>query len=318
MLSNTDLKVSRITLGCEVLGGADWGYVDHESAIDTVKCALELGINTFDTADVYGLGRSEEELSRALGYRRHDVIVITKGGVNWIQEGSSSRANTFYDSSPQHISKSIDDSLRRLRLDCVPIYLIHWPDPNTPVSETIETLLKCQKAGKIRYYGLSNFPISLIEDAHRFGILSTLEVKYSLLDTSAELDMFPWAQTHGVGIFAYGVLAQGLLSGKYDSDSEFELTDRRHRLEHFKRSSWATNEPILNRLAAVSSRYGKPMSQVSIRWVLDHPAVSSVIIGAKTPKQLQSNVSALMWRLMNQDRVFLTGKQRAVLEEDEM
>ena len=143
-LGNTDLNVSRIILGCEPLGGTDWGDFNLEDAKNAVRHALELGINTFDVADVYGLGQAEEVLAEALGQRRHDSIIITKFGVNWRTSEFQARAETFRDASPKHVRSALEASLRRLKIEYIPLYLIHWPDPNTPIEDTIEALLQCQ------------------------------------------------------------------------------------------------------------------------------------------------------------------------------
>jgi aryl-alcohol dehydrogenase-like predicted oxidoreductase len=153
-----DLKVSRIIFGCEALGGTDWGKVDVPAVQAAVAHAWDRGINTFDVADVYGLGRAETALAEALGPRRHDAVIITKFGVNWRQGKNGGRAETFRDASPAHAKKAAENSLRRLKIDCIPLYLVHWPDPRTPLADTRAALEELKAAGKIRRYGLSNFP----------------------------------------------------------------------------------------------------------------------------------------------------------------
>ncbi len=207
-LKNTDLVVSRIGLGCEPLGGVDWGYVDERAAEATVYKALDLGINLFDTADVYGLGLSETRLSRALGPHRHQVTIITKFGVNWKRVPGLERAVTFRDSSPTHVVEALENSLRRLRLDCIPIYCIHWPDPKTPICDTIEVLQKCQQQGKIRYIGLSNFPLDLVRQVHSISPLGAVELQYNLLNRELEAEITACYAEIGVSVVAYGMLAQ--------------------------------------------------------------------------------------------------------------
>ncbi|MGC8833414.1 MAG: aldo/keto reductase, partial [Armatimonadota bacterium] len=210
-LKNTDLVVSKIGLGCEPLGGVDWGYVDEHAAEAVVHKALELGINLFDTADVYGLGLSETRLSQALGPHRHQVTIITKFGINWKKVPGRERALTFRDSSPAHVVEALENSLRRLRIECIPIYCIHWPDPKTPIYDTLEALQKCQQQGKIRYIGLSNFPIDIARQAHSISPVCVVELLYNLLDRGLEAEIAAYRAELGVSVVAYGMLAQGLL-----------------------------------------------------------------------------------------------------------
>ena len=175
-LSGTDLVISRVGFGCEPLGGTDWGHVGESDAVAAVSRALDLGISFFDTADVYGLGRSEEILSRALGKRRKDVVIATKFGVNWHRGPKEGRAQTFFDCSSRRAIEALEGSLRRLRVDCISLYLVHWPDPNTPIGETMQTLMKCREAGKIQHIGVSNFPVSLIREAHQAGSVVAVEL----------------------------------------------------------------------------------------------------------------------------------------------
>jgi aryl-alcohol dehydrogenase-like predicted oxidoreductase len=149
--------ISRLCFGCEPLGGIDWGVVDVAGIGSAIDRALDLGIDFFDTADVYGLGLSEERLSQTLGHRRHDVVIATKGGVSWSTPTSQSRASITRDSSPSYLRTAVENSLRRLRLDVLPIYYVHWPDPSTPIEATFAELEKLRTEGKIGSLGCSNY-----------------------------------------------------------------------------------------------------------------------------------------------------------------
>ncbi|MGQ9523368.1 MAG: aldo/keto reductase [Armatimonadota bacterium] len=304
-LENTNLVVSRIGLGCEPLGGTDWGQVDESSAIAAVHKALDLGINLFDTADVYGLGLSESRLSQALGRHRHEVVIITKCGVRWRYVSAQQRAHTFRDSSPSYVVTALENSLRRLRIDCIPIYCIHWPDPNTPLSYTMEALLKCREQGKIRYIGLSNFSPDLVRVAHSIHPLGAVQFQYNLLTRSAEESIAVCRHDIGVSVIAYGVLAQGLLTGKYGPDSHFPNTDRRHRLPHFRPAALKTNLWVVERLREVAQARSSNPAQVAIRWVLDNPGVACAVVGAKTPNQVEANAAAADLSLTPEERSFL-------------
>ena len=314
---HSDLWISRISFGCEQLGGFDWGFVNEKLAATAVEKALACGINFFDTANVYGLGRSEELLSMALGRRRHDVVISTKCGLNWETNRHGGRAKTYLDSRPQTILQSLEGSLRRLRVDCVGLCFLHWPDPHVPLEKTLETLERCVQAGKIRSLGLSNYPADLIRRACQIAPISAVESPYNLIDRRAEKDVLLCCQELGISVIAYGALAQGLLTGKYTIRSSFRPNDRRSRLLHFQGEAYRKNVSAVQRIRTAAARYGKTIPQMAIRWVLDNPAIRCVLMGAKTFGQVEENVGALGWRLEPADyhwlaRQFSDGQREAV------
>ena len=300
-LSNTDLSVSRVGFGAEPLGGTDWGQVDVEKALAAVSRARELGVNLFDTADVYGLGRSEELLSRGLGAYRHDAAIVTKFGVNWRASDSGGRAQTFFDASPGRVIEAVEGSLKRLRIDCIPLYLVHWPDPRTPIGDTFDALQRCLDAGKIRYVGVSNFPAALVRQAHQHLRLAAVQCQYNLLDRSAEQELLPCCRELEISVMCYGPLAQGLLTGRHSMNAKFPSDDRRHRLAHFRGAALEENVHVVSRMKSVSERYDRSLPQLAIRWVLDTPGINCAIAGAKTPAQAEDNAGAADWRLASQD-----------------
>jgi len=305
-LFNTDLTISRLIFGCEPLGGTDWGKIDKNLLDQSVSKALDLGISCFDVANVYGLGLAEERLSQTLGSKRHEVVIISKFGVNWEKPLGQNRAKTFLDCSPERVISSSEGSLQRLRVDCIPIYLVHWPDPKTPIDKTLEVLLQCQKEGKIQYFGVSNFPLTLLREANHFKNIGIVELQYNLVDRISEEELLPYCRTEKINVFAYGALAQGLLTGKYDASTTFEKDDRRHRLPHFQPNFIKKNLQILDKLKTIGDRYGKTLSQVAIRWILDNPSISAAIVGAKTPYQTEMNLGALEWQLTSEERAYLS------------
>jgi aryl-alcohol dehydrogenase-like predicted oxidoreductase len=304
-LGRSSLNVSRIGFGCEQLGGNDWGHVDEADAIAAVRTALDHGVNFFDTADVYGLGHSEETLSKALGDQRSEVIVATKFGVNWRQDAEGTRATTYRDCSPKRVVEALEASLRRLRLDRIPLYQIHWPDPSTALSDTLEALARCQKEGKIRYIGCSNFPEDLLREATQSQQVISLQIPYNLLDRGAEKAILPLCQDRQIGVLAYGPLAQGLLSGKYGPDSKFDTGDRRSRLPTFRREVVDQNLPLIEKLREVAQGYEKTPAQVALRWLLDSDSISCAITGVKEPRQIEENAGALGWSLGQEDWDYL-------------
>ena len=307
-IGRSDVRISRIGFGCEQLGGTDWGDVDPRSVARAVRRALELGITFFDTADVYGLGASERALASALGDDRHAVVIASKFGVNWKSDPNGGRAKTYVDCSPNRLEEALEGSLRRLRIERIPLYLVHWPDPRTPLDVTMNALAKAQRAGKIGQVGVSNFPVNLVRAANEIVRLSAVEVQYNLLDRIVEKDLVNCCQDLGLSLLAYGPLAQGLLTGKYRTNGGFKPTDRRRRLPHFQGPQWEKNLEATERVCEVAARLKyKSSSQVALRWLLDNPAVTSVITGVKTASQIEENVGALGWTLSREQRTYLGG-----------
>jgi len=305
-LGNTELTVSRLVLGCEQLGGTDWGAYDKESVKAAVNCAVDMGVTTFDVADVYGLGHAEEILAESLGPRRKDMVIVTKFGVNWRGDDRGGRARTFLDATPKHVREALEASLRRLKLDCIPLYLVHWPDPATPVEDTIAALTDCRDKGLIRYFGVSNFATGLVREAGAAGDISALELQYNLLDRRPDESQLDYASKSGLGVLAYGVLAQGMLTGKYGPDAVFGSDDRRHRLPHFSPENREKISGLLSRLRDMSEQYGKSQAQIAINWVLGNSTITGAIVGSKTVQQVTDNVGALDWVMPAEDYAWLS------------
>lgn len=282
-----DTPVSRIALGCEILGGSDWGVVDLDEAVAGVRAALEAGITVFDTADAYGLGRSEEVLSEALGARRAEVLIVTKGGVAWQKPADGGRAKTYKSLHPEYLRAAVHESLRRLAVERIPLYLAHWPDGVTAAEDVVDTLAGLRDDGLIGAFGLSNFPAVDLELPRVLSRLHAVEAEHSLVAPND--DVLRLAGDRGVLRFTYGALAQGLLSGKYSATHEFGPDDRRHRLEVFGAGRGAY-ESLLTNLDLVAAETGWTQAQIAARWVLDSGLSDSVIVGARNSTQALASV----------------------------
>jgi aryl-alcohol dehydrogenase-like predicted oxidoreductase len=287
-LGQTSLNVSRIGFGCWAIGGHGYGAVEDGESIRAIRKALDLGVNFFDTADVYGFGHSEEILSQALGNRRHDVVIATKFGVRWDDSG-----RTFRDCSARAVMEAVDGSLRRLKLDCIPLYQIHWYDGETPLAETMEALRKCQEAGKVRDLGCSNFSLDLIRESFQNGCLATIQLPFSIGQKESEETLRICHDTLGMGTLAYSVLIRGLLTGKYGIESHFGDKDTRSRDEHFTGPRLLNHLALTEALRSASRRHGISVVQGAIRWVLDQPYITAAIVGAKSSAQIEENVGAV-------------------------
>lgn len=289
--------LSQLALGCEVLGGTDWGPFDNEAAIATVRRAQRRGITVFDTADVYGLGRSEERLADALGEFRTQVTICSKFGVAWRNRISKERAETYRDCRPERVFEALENSLRRLELECLPLYLIHWPDPAVPIADTMAALRCCYEKGKVSGVGVSNCTSDQIREAHAIFPLSVVQLPLSLVTSRRSAAAVETCKELGIQVMCYGPLAQGLLTGKYGPVSRFGLEDRRHRLPQFQRKFLEQSREAFEHLHRIAKRHVKTPSQVALRWVLDYPGASCVVVGAKTERQLDENLGSLGWAL---------------------
>lgn len=287
----------RIAFGCWTIGGHGWGKVDDDESIAAVRRAVELGIDFFDTADVYGLGHSEEILSRALGNRRKDAFIATKGGVRWSRD-----REIVHDISPDSLIAALHESLRRLKLDCIPLYQLHWPDGKTPLADAMETLLRCRQAGKIRHIGCCNMTADQIRELHACGPLATVQFSYNLLNRGAESSIIPACRELGITPLAWGPLAHGLLTGKCGPGSEFGKDDIRSRTSYFENGNYEANLAVVDVLRGIGGRLGKTTTQVALRWLLDSLTGGCALTGIRSAEQIEENECAMGWKLAPEDR----------------
>ncbi|NYE03851.1 aryl-alcohol dehydrogenase-like predicted oxidoreductase [Bacillus niacini] len=294
LLRNSDLNVSRLCFGGCPMGGYGWGEVSKSELINAVNQALDLGVNFFDTADVYGLGEGEQTLGKALGKHRNRAIIATKFGVR-VKDG-----RTYYDNSPEWINLAVRESLKRLGTDYIDLYQLHYRDSKTPISEVIRVLESLKEQGLIRQYGLSNITKGDVNELKQhIGKFVSFQDEYSLATRINERDMFKLAQKLELTPITWGSLGQGILTGKYDQDIKFGPNDRRSRdiYINFHGEKLKNNLKIVEEIKKISSEIGKPIPAIAIRWILDYIPNSVVITGIKNKKQLESNANALGWEL---------------------
>lgn len=300
-LGNTGLEIPAIGFGCWAIGGHGYGFVDDKESVRAVHRALDLGITFFDTADVYGFGHSEKVLGRALGRQKNQVIIATKFGVNWDANG-----RTYKDCSSRRIREALEGSLRRLGIDCIPLYQIHWYDGITPVHDMIETLRKFKQEGKIQHIGCTNFSIGFIKQLLAMDYrLETLQVEYNLLQREHEKTIRHCKEELGMGIIVYSVLARGLFSGKYGPRSKFGKDDTRSRDKVFSESSLESDLVLVQALQELAIKYGKTPSQVAIQWTIQKGNISSAIVGVKNVAQIEENAGSVGWTLDQADNDYL-------------
>ena len=287
------LKVSPITLGSWPMSGDRYGRIDDREAVKTIQRALERGITSFDTAPGYGSGHAEETLGAALDGRRDQAVIITKCGIVPNPSGQPGR-----NASRTSILREIDDSLRRLRTDHVDVYLVHWPDPNTPLDETLAAMDEIQRAGKTRLVGVSNFDVGLLEACRRLRPIDVLQVGYNLFDRRMEREVLPYCHEHGIGVMAYGSLAYGLLTGGFTEDTTFEPADWRSNGVAFgqpilRGDNFRHNVRLVNRLRdEVAGARGLTVAQLALAWVVRNPVVTTAMVGARVPAEIEENARA--------------------------
>lgn len=301
-LKNSDLRVSRLCMGGCPMGGHGWGIVQEKDLIDTVHTALDQGVNFFDTADTYGLGQSELTLGRALEGRRDKAVIASKFGVR------VENHQTFYDNSPQWIRTACENSLKRIHTDYIDLYQIHYRDGRTPIGEVVETLEDLRREGKIRYFGLSNLSMKdFIELESYRGRFVSLQNQYSLACRDQEMQTMELCRKLDLSPLTWGSLGQGILTGKYDASVSFASDDRRSRAiyTNFHGEKLLKNLGIVEAMRPIAASYGKPLSALAVRFILDHLPDSVVLCGVKRPEQLRGNAEALGWHLRQRDIDYL-------------
>ena len=289
-----NLTPSRIGLGTWAIGGWMWGGTDEAESIRTIQAALDRGITLIDSAPVYGFGRSEEIVGKALAEsgRRSGLVLATKVGIEWKNEQLNRNG------SRARIMKEIDDSLRRLRTDVIDLYQVHWPDPNTTIEETAGAMEELFEAGKIRAIGLSNFSPAQMDVFAGFAPLHAVQPPYNLFERAIEADAFPYARSRGLALLAYGALCRGLLSGRMQADTQFPDSDLRSKDPKFQRphyGEYLAAVSALDRLA--QERFGKRVIHLALRWVLDRAPNTIALWGARHPAQLDPVGDVLGWTI---------------------
>jgi len=295
-LGSTNIEISRIGFGCWAIGGHGYGKIDDGVSIKAIQKALDIGVNFFDTANVYGFGHSEEILGKALGSQRDKVIIATKFGVNWNENGK-----IYKDCSEKRIIESLDDSLKRLKIDRIPLYQIHWEDEKTQIEDVMETLLKCQDAGKILHIGCCNFSRDLILSASKINSLESYQCLYNLSNRQNERNINFSGEKLGISVLSYGVIGRGVFSAKYNKVTQFGKNDTRTKDPDFQGEQYKKNLLIAEKLNEIGEKYGKSPTQVAIRWVLENSNVTCAITGSKTPEQVTENVDSVGWFLSQTD-----------------
>jgi len=301
-LGKSDLKVSVISFGCWAMGAGEsnWGWrsVNDKESIASVHAAIDAEINLFDTAEQYGDGKSEMVLGKALKGNRDKVLISSKVFRNHLKK--------------EELVKALEGSLARLGTGYVDIYYIHWPNPEVPLQETMEALLKLKEQGKIRVVGVSNFSVSQMMECLECGRIEALQPPYHLFWRYIEEDIIPFCIKNEIGIFAYSPLAQGLLTGKFKSAEEKFSDIRSHNLL-FQVETFRVALEQVEKLREIAKNYGKTPAQTALNWTFNQPGITSAIVGAKHPTQLRENIGAAGWKISQEDLLVMDRMSKTVM-----
>jgi aryl-alcohol dehydrogenase-like predicted oxidoreductase len=302
------MEVSRVGLGTWAIGGSEWGAVAEDAAIATCLSAIERGINLFDTAPIYGRGRAEEIIGKAMRAhgRRASFYVATKAGLEWNERG------VFANSTAARLRREIEDSLRRLGTDYIDLYQIHWPDTLVPVGEVAGVLMEFQHAGKVRALGVSNFSAAQMQEFRSVAPLASNQPPYNIFEREVDRETLPWCARNGVAVLTYSSLCRSLLGGRIQRAMKFDPGDIRAVDPKFQEPRFNQYITAVERLTALArDRFGKSVVQLAVRWVLDQTGVSVALWGAKRPDQLDAVGGVMGWKL---DRATMAEIDRIVGE----
>jgi aryl-alcohol dehydrogenase-like predicted oxidoreductase len=301
-LGNSDLHLTPIGYGAWAIGGGNWefawGEQDDNESIQTIERAIESGINWIDTAAVYGLGHSEEVVAKALKRLGKKPYVFTKCSMRWDADRKIYRSL-----SAASLQEELDNSLRRLQVETIDLYQIHWPDPEGDIEEAWETLAKFKKQGKVRYIGVSNFNVEQMKRIQKIAPITSLQPPYSILRRDIEAEILPFCQKNHIGVINYSPMVSGLLTGKMTREriASLPADDWRKRNRNFNEPLLSRNLKLIELLRKIGEEHGVEAGVVAIAWTLRHPAITAAIVGARRPSQIDGILPAAVFRLSEEE-----------------
>jgi aryl-alcohol dehydrogenase-like predicted oxidoreductase len=302
-LGNSDLKLTPIGFGAWAIGGGNWefawGAQDDNESIAAILRALELGINWIDTAAIYGLGHSEEVIGRALkDWSGARPLIFTKCSMRWHSD------RTIYRSlKAKSLREELEASLRRLNVETIDLYQIHWPNPEDEVEEGWETLARFREEGKVRWIGVSNFSVAQMERVMKIAPITSLQPPYSMLRRGIEQAILPFAREHGIGVINYSPMLSGMLTGKMTAEriAALPADDWRRRNAEFSEPRLSRNLKLVELLREIGKPHGVDPGVVAVAWTLHNPAVTAAIVGGRSGGQVEGVAPALSFRLSEED-----------------
>jgi aryl-alcohol dehydrogenase-like predicted oxidoreductase len=311
-LGESEVMVTPMAFGAWAIGGWMWGGAEEKDAIAAIHSAIDAGITTIDTAPVYGFGRSEELVGKALeGRPRNSYQILTKFGMNWQTE----EGEYFFDSvnndgrpfrmfklaSKRKIMQECEESLRRLKTDYIDLYQIHWPDNSTPIHETFEAVQRLIEQGKVRAAGVCNYNAQQVAEALKTIKLASNQVPYSMINRDIEINIVPQALENKIGIIAYSPLQRGLLTGKIKPGHKFNEGDTREGNRFYTDENIERTNKLLEKITPIAEKHDATLSQLVINWTIHRPGVACVLVGARNAEQVNDNAQALSFSLTDKE-----------------
>jgi aryl-alcohol dehydrogenase-like predicted oxidoreductase len=316
-LGNSSVKVTPLAFGAWAVGGWMWGGAEEKESMRAIRASFELGMTTIDTAPVYGFGKSEELIGKALaGVPRDKYQILTKYGMNW----QSAQGDYFFDttdndgnpvkmykySGKEKVRQECEDSLRRLRSDYIDLLQIHWADSTTPIAETMGEVAALIREGKVRAAGVCNYSAQQVDEALKTVRIVSNQVPYSMVHRDIEKEIIPQALQNDIGILPYSPLQRGLLTGKITRNYKFEEGDTRPNSRYYKPANLDRINALLEKIKPIADGYGASLSQLVINWTANQPAMASVLVGARNEQQVKENVDAMSFIISKEDLATIT------------
>ncbi len=296
------MKLTPIGFGAWAIGGGNWdfgwGPQDDRESVEAIERALDGGVNWIDTAAVYGLGHSEEIVAKALAHRAKKPYVFTKCERRWHEDRS-----IYVSLKKESVREEVENSLRRLKVDVIDLYQIHWPDPEAEIEEGWETMARIKEEGKVRYIGVSNFNVEQMKRAQKIAPITSLQPPYSLVNPAVEKEILPFCKAHNIGVINYSPMASGLLTGKMTAEriAQMPNDDWRRKAAHFREPKLSRNLKLVELLREIGEAHKVQPGVVAIAWTLRNPAVTASIVGARRASQVDGILPAATFRLSDEE-----------------
>jgi len=299
-LGNSDMQLTPIGFGAWAIGGGDWqfswGPQDDNDSIAAIHKAVDLGLNWIDTAAIYGLGHSEEVVGRALKSASKKPYVFTKCGLVWNEKKEISR-------DLKHIRREVEDSLRRLQVDVIDLYQIHWPDPDPEIEEAWATMADLKKQGKVRWIGVSNFSVDQMKRAQAIAPITSLQPPYSMINSAVEKEILPFCLKNGIGVISYAPMHSGLLTGAMSKErvAKMPADDFRRKALQYQEPRLSRNLALAELLKQIGARHDVSAGVVAIAWVRRQPAITAAIVGGRNARQVEGTIAAATFALSDSE-----------------
>jgi aryl-alcohol dehydrogenase-like predicted oxidoreductase len=309
-LGASKVKASVITYGAWAIGGTMWGGTDEKEAVESIQASIDAGVTAIDTAPIYGYGKSEELVARAIAGKRDKVQIFTKFGLRWDDtEGEhffdlkdNGKTTNIYRNAKKHsVIKECEDSLKRLKTDHIDLYQCHWRDHTTELEETMEALQQLLKEGKILAAGVSNFTAEEIERSNKIVPIASDQPPYSMVLRNIENDVLPFCRDNNIGVIVYSPLQRGLLTGKFKPDHKFAEGDHRKDQPHFQPDYIKRVNAFLDQLRPMADSYKVTLGNLVINWTINQPGITAALVGARNAEQAVENARAADFKLSQED-----------------